>query len=299
MQLVRRFRGKASVWFGRLDSAIAQDWSSFRGEFSKSFGAMKLGTSAATKLKALRQEASASAADYALDFERLAHEAGLQLDSGMTKDWFVAGLRAEVQPLARAQESIMGIRDLMRYAAVIDEAIPRRQSAGSVPSHRTSAPAQQQPTARERPAQDNAVDATGAPVCNQCKRPGHRWRQCPQRQPATQTGTAAPAMKKVAAVATPHLSYRAMTCAVQIDGISAEAWVDTGAASYLCAVTRLCAHQPVGDPGRRSGRTIAAQRWRKRDATLGSGYGAARGRCVHDAVRHARGEDWRGRHPRC
>jgi hypothetical protein len=118
LQLVRRLRGKASAWYGRLPDAQATAWPALRGEFVKAFDRKVLGATPATRIRELRQRAS-TVEEYYSAFIDVARDAGLDIGGELARDLFVSGLKHELQPFARARVG-EPVADIARYAAAIE-----------------------------------------------------------------------------------------------------------------------------------------------------------------------------------
>lgn len=125
-----------------------------------------------------------SVAVYTDRFRSICREAGLRLNDVLTKDFYVTGLRTELQPFVRAVEQRMTLMELAYFAGEIEHTQqPRRNHQQPQQLHHRQSPhqQQQQPEASAEPvvvAAKYQRTEDGRPICRKCNKAGHIARHC-------------------------------------------------------------------------------------------------------------------------
>jgi hypothetical protein len=176
LQFVRRLKGKASAWYGRLPQAVAEKWAPLRAEFIRVYDRKPVGASPAMRLRELRQKPSQSVEEYTDAFHEVLRDTGLPVDGELAKDLFVSGLRGDLHAYARAHID-MSLTDLARYVGAIDAEISQKIRRPPAGPWGTSAAAPRPAPVVER----GTVPDVKFGACFRCGRPGHIAARCPER----------------------------------------------------------------------------------------------------------------------
>ena len=197
-ELIGHMEEKAAAWVGRLSGSALDSWGSLKAAFLRQFD-RKLGPSAAQRLRSLRQKQKQSIDEYLNECYEVFDEAGLEVDSSLAKDYFLSGLRSDLQVAARAQVDNMELEELARFISVVDAGIQ------SVRSYQSGQSGEGGASSSGKGGRDRREVS-----CFQCGEKGHIRPDCPQKaasggsattssssakQAETKSGAAAPAKK--------------------------------------------------------------------------------------------------------
>ena len=175
MELVGHLEGKAAQWLARLRESALEDWSSFREAFVQQFD-RKMGATAAVRLRQLQHRPGVSIEDYLNECFEAFDDAELDPESKLAKDYFLSGLRDELQIATRAHAETMDLSELARFAAAVDNGLQAaRSSGGSRGASRGSGRAGER---KERAGPQTSTDI----VCFNCNEPGHKRAECPDKK---------------------------------------------------------------------------------------------------------------------
>lgn len=196
MAFPARLRGSASAWFSRLPDATTDNWALLINEFTKEYPSRRPGATPVQQLLACKQETQ-SVRGYADRFRGICRNLDQQLDHPLIKDFFMCGLRPELQAFVRTHAEKPFV-EIVQYAAEIEPHLPpaaaphSRRAAVTTPAPATfAAAAQARPTPTHSAPTTTTTDSSrdprapdGRPICKYCKKPGHVLKYCRTRMAA-------------------------------------------------------------------------------------------------------------------
>lgn len=181
IELICRLRGKASEWLSRLPMEHKYSYSALKEAFLKRWE-RKRGAIAAVKLSSLRQKKEQDADTFLDECLTVFQEVSLDPDSELAKQYYVGGLRSDVQNAVLAHLD-MEINDLAAYASQVEQAVRRgwQQRRGG------------RPEADGVSAGSSGSKGERVLTCYSCGKPGHKRAECPdKKQGADATAPAKP-----------------------------------------------------------------------------------------------------------
>lgn len=171
MELICRLRGKASEWLAKLTTDNKRDYDALRAAFLQRWE-RKRGAIAAVKLQQLRQRRDQDADAFLDDCLNVFQEVGIDVTGDLAKQYFVGGLRQEVQHavLAHLDKDLHG---LAAYACQVEQSVQR----GSGSSQHWG----------QRGKDDSRVARVERRTCHNCGKPGHIAVNCYSAQRSSVT----------------------------------------------------------------------------------------------------------------
>lgn len=179
-----KLRGQASTWYAKLPDDVAFDWDKLTQEFTVEYSGKKPGATPVYQFNECKQ-GTLSVRSYAEKFRAICTSHDLDLNDQFVKDFFVCGLRQELQAFVRinADKSLL---TLIQYAAEIE---PHIRSSNAQPRQRSEVSPRMTPLPPDPVRNPRATD--GSPICRKCNRAGHIAKYCRASTPATTNAPAA------------------------------------------------------------------------------------------------------------
>lgn len=171
--LMAHLKGTAATWYEQLPEEEQDSWEDLVTAFKKEFATPRPGASQATVLSKVSQGPS-STADYYDSFVKICNDNDFDQDDEVFKDFFIVGLRPELQQFARSVEK-KTVKKIAKFVAKIEPALPRPIAAAKRPAPTAASPAL---SASVASSGVNMRSADDRPICRKCNRVGHIAKYC-------------------------------------------------------------------------------------------------------------------------